>query len=309
MEAIQRVVPELYIFGVHLPHNAKNKLVINVYEKKHLLPVNTNRMIIIQEWYGRNGNNIMQLIHAIFYAQIYRHKQIQFPVHDLLTATTIQNDWEDLVPENETVIKGQFFHIEKEFNLCLREPYIKKKIFLQYIKPIFTLLPSNRYPATTNTLFIHIRSGDLFEPNPHSGYVQPPLCYYTNAIGKYESIVAVCEDDRNPCASYLKHYPHVQYESNDVRTDLSLLYGIKHFMMGLGIFSMLVYWMNEHLETLYIPRYVVEKQMGLNPDLPLNWGPNIQVHIIDLPGYIPCGSWVNSLEQRLFMIDYSIPKT
>ena len=90
----------------------------------------------------------------------------------------------------------------------------------------------------------------------------------------------------NPCASYLKHYPHIQYESNDVRTDLSLLYDIKHFMMGLVIFGMLVYWMNEHLETLYIPRYVVEKQMGLNPELPIHWGPNIQVHVIDLPDYI-----------------------
>lgn len=264
-------------------------------------------MIIIKKWYGRNGNNIMQIINAIFYAQIYRHTALEFPSHELLENTKITIDPPTFLPCQEKIVEGIFFHLEHEHKLSLRDPFIRKNIFLKYIKPIFKIKPIYRRGSIYNTLFIHVRSGDLFEPNPHSGYVQPPLSYYTKVIGEYENVVAVCEDDRNPCVSHLKNYPHVTYESNDLQTDLSIMCGIQHFMMGLGIFGMLVYWMNEHLETLYIPRFMVEKQLGLNPDLPINWGPNINVHIIDLPNYIPCGSWINSPEQRKFMIDYKIP--
>ena len=75
-------------------------------------------------------------------------------------------------------------------------------------------------------------------------------------------------------------------------------------MMGLGIFGFLIYFMNDNLKTLYIPRYTVEKQLGLDPDSDINWGPDITVHIIDLPNYIPCGQWYNTPEQRRFMITY-----
>jgi hypothetical protein len=263
-------------------------------------------MITIAHWYGRNGNNIMQLIHAIYYAKLYHHNLVCFPVHPFLNSTTI------LLPEegdqrvsNNSEVKGSFFHIGNEFNLQIKDPYEKKLIFLQYIKPIFLIKPNQKY-TPENTLFIHVRSGDIFEPNPHPGYVQPPLCYYSRVIGDFDNVVAVCEDDKNPCVKYLRNFPHLHYESNSVTTDLAILSGIHHFQMGLGVFGMLIYWMNEDLKTLYIPRYVVEKQMGLDASLPLDWGPNITVHIVDFPNYIQCGEWVNSEEQRKLMIQYNV---
>ena len=258
-------------------------------------------MITITNWYGRNGNNIMQLIHAIYYAKMYNHGLVCFPSHPFLSAKQIQ-----LGPEHDRAnvdIRGSFFHIGNEFNLHVKEPYEKKRLFLEYIKPIFLIQPTRK--LADDTLFIHVRSGDIFESNPHPGYVQPPLCYYTDVIGNFDKVVAVCEDDKNPCVKYLKNFPHLQYESNSVAVDLAILSGIHHFQMGSGTFGMLIYWMNEDLKTLYIPKYVVEKQMGLDASLPLDWGPNIIVHIVDFPGYIPCGAWTNSEEQRRIMIHYT----
>ena len=257
-------------------------------------------MIIITHWYGRNGNNILQLIHAIYYAKLYEHNFVQFPTHSFLNTTQIRINQH---LSDKVEVKGAFFYLEKEFNLKMKDPYEPKRLFLKFIKPIFLIHPSQKYPPE-NTLFIHVRSGDIFGPNPHPGYVQPPLCYYSRVLGDFDKVVAVCEDDLNPCVKYLKSFPHVQYESNSVTKDLAILSGIHHFQMGLGTFGMLVYWMNEDLQTLYIPKYVVEKQMGLDASLSLNWGPGITVHIVDFPNYIQCGSWVNSEEQRNLMIQY-----
>lgn len=257
-------------------------------------------MITITHWYGRNGNNIMQLIHAIYYAKVYNHNTVRFPAHAFLNSNQIQLQDQQ---EKKEEVKGVFFYLGNEFNLHIKEPYEMKRLFLEFIKPIFRIKPSLTY-SPENTLFIHIRSGDIFGQNPHPGYVQPPLCYYTNVIGDYEKVVAVCEDDKNPCVKYLRNFPHLVYESNSVAEDLAILSGIHHFQMGFGTFGMLIYWMNGDLKTLYIPRYVVEKQMGLDASLPLDWGPNITVHMIDFPNYIECGSWVNSEDQRKLMIQY-----
>ncbi len=267
-------------------------------------------MITITHWFGRNGNNIMQLIHAIYYAKMYHHSMVRFPTHTFLNSTVIQiqinHDYPNiyLADEAKTDVKGSFFFLGTEFKLLreMKDPYERKLIFLEYIKPIFNITSTLK---PDDTLYIHVRSGDIFEPNPHRGYVQPPLCYYRNVIGDYDKVVAVCEDDKNPCVKYLRNYPHVMYESNSVAVDLAILSGIRHFQMGSGTFGMLVYWMNADLKTLYIPRYVVEKQMGLDASLPIDWGPNITVHMIDLPNYIQCGDWVNSEEQRKLMIQYN----
>lgn len=267
-------------------------------------------MITITDWFARNGNNILQVIHAIYYAKMKHQNLVQFPKHHLLKTTEIKIPKEEFFSEMETLgkienVKGIFFY-PKEFGFDIQHPFERKQIFQKYIKPIFKIPLNNRCTVEeVSTLFIHIRSGDLFSSTqPHSGYVQPPLKYYTDVIYQYGRVVAVCEDDANPCVKKIREFSHVHYECNDLIRDLEIFSTAKHFMMGLGIFGFLIYFMNDNLKTLYIPRYTVEKQLGLDPDSDINWGPDITVHIIDLPNYIQCGQWYNTAEQRRFMITY-----
>lgn len=63
-------------------------------------------MLIITSWFGRLGNNIIQLLNAIHYAKLKNHKIIRFPVHKLLSTTTIEISNNDINDDN---IKDTFF--------------------------------------------------------------------------------------------------------------------------------------------------------------------------------------------------------
>ncbi len=69
------------------------------------------------------------------------------------------------------------------------------------------------FPANWNTeqtpedaLVVHMRSGDVFWPNPHPEYGQPPLSFYQKVLRHraWSSVVIVAEDETNPCLQGLK---------------------------------------------------------------------------------------------------------
>ena len=65
-------------------------------------------------------------------------------------------------------------------------------------------------------------------------------------------------------------------------------------------FGFLLYLINVNLKNLYIPKYFID-------ELPKgNWGNDLNVHIIDLPGYIKVGEWKNTKEQQKVMLDYYV---
>ena len=56
--------------------------------------------------------------------------------------------------------------------------------------------------------------------------------------------------------------------------------------------------MYKHACIIYIPKYVIE-------ELPKgNWG-DVRINIIDLPNYIKCGEWKNTIQQKIYMLDYN----
>ena len=144
-----------------------------------------------------------------------------------------------------------------------------------------------------------MRSGDIFSNNPHNAYVQPPLSFYTNIISDYNNIKIVCEDKKNPCVNELLKSDNVEYISNTLKEDLSLLSNASNVVVGFGTFGLLVYFMNTNLKNLYIPKYVCDFFIKGK-----NWGEDVNVHVIDLPNYIKIGDWKNSVEQRNMMLSY-----
>ena len=47
-------------------------------------------MLIVNNWFGRTGNNILQLIRAIHYAKINNHNNIKFNKHSLLNKDYVE---------------------------------------------------------------------------------------------------------------------------------------------------------------------------------------------------------------------------
>jgi hypothetical protein len=191
------------------------------------------------------------------------------------------------------------FDLKRDFNIDEPEPYIMKKIFNVYIKPIFKIYinsnPTN-ININLNEIYIHIRGGDIFGSNPHSLYVQPPLSYYNKIIEKYDNVILVSEDRLNPCVNELIKNPKVKFENNNLETDLQILGKAENLIIGFGTFGILLYLMNPNLKNIYIPDYFSSDCKS--------YGENIYVHIIDLPNYINVGEWKNTTEQRNIMINY-----
>ena len=251
-------------------------------------------MLSIQSWTGRTGNNILQIIRAIHYAIINSHNSIQFQKHSLLTSNIIT--LENIENSDKSTINDTFFSLKK-YNITDPEPYVMKEYFQKYIKPIFKI-KSNIILDDDKNVYIHFRGGDIFSSNPHKAYVQPPLSYYKNITRDYDIIKLVCEDKNNPCINELLKQENVEYISNTLEKDLSILSNVSNLVIGFGTFGFLLYLMNPYLKKLYIPDFFVN-------ELPKGeWGNDIKVHIINLPNYIKVGEWKNSNEQRKMMLEY-----
>jgi hypothetical protein len=252
-------------------------------------------MLNIQSWYGRAGNNILQIIRAIHYAVINGHNSICFQHHSLLTSKFITI--ENIENSNKTQINDTFFYLDK-FNLVDPEPYIMKEYFQKYIKPIFFNYDSSSL-MSEDVLHIHMRSGDIFSSSPHKSYVQPPLSYYKNIAKDYNTIKLICEDKKNPCVNELLKQTNVECIHNTLLYDLTILSNAPNLVIGFGTFGLLLYLMNTNLKNLYIPKYACDVFIKGT-----EWGENINVHIIDMPDYIKVGDWKNTQKQRDFMLSY-----
>ena len=253
-------------------------------------------MLIINRWFGRLGNNILQLIRAIHYAVLNSHKTIHFQQHSLVTSNIIT--LENIENIDKSTINDTFFSLKK-YNITDPEPYVMKEYFQKYIKSIFKIQTENNNDVTDDkTIHIHFRGGDIFSSNPHKAYLQPPLSYYKDIINEYDSIKLVCEDKKNPCINELLKQENVEYISNTLENDLSILSNVSNLVIGFGTFGFLLYLMNPKLKKLFVPDFFVN-------ELPKgSWGNDIKVHIIELPNYIKVNEWKNSNEQRKMMLEY-----
>ena len=134
------------------------------------------------------------------------HSLIIFQEHHLLNENKI--NLEIISNENTNIIKDNFFSLKK-FNMNDIEPIIMKEYYQKYLKHIVKINQSNII-CDPNHLYIHIRSGDCFDPTiAHSYYVPPPLIYYEKIIENYEKVHIVYEDENNPCVNILKKNPKI----------------------------------------------------------------------------------------------------
>jgi len=250
-------------------------------------------MIQITKWQGGFGNNLIQLINAIKIAEVEKIKVVKFPTHNLLTKNNINFNFLNLQNKN---LQGTFFKINHKM-----EPIEMKEKFHKYIEPIFKLnILSNSYQFKKNELTVHIRSGDIFNKNPHSSYVQPPLSYYLKLLEKY-NLNLVFQDYKNPCIKRLLLNDGVQNVSRQTLVqDLFYLINSKNLAIGHGTFGFAVYIISKNLQNLYIPHFSFL-------DFPIgNWGSDINIHTIELKNYIKKGNWKNSYLQRRKMLNYKL---
>ncbi|MBR8826989.1 MAG: tetratricopeptide repeat protein [Gomphosphaeria aponina SAG 52.96 = DSM 107014] len=278
----------------------------------------TGYQILITEWYGRTGNNLIQLAHALYIAETTQ-SEILTPPHELIKLH--QRNYKFDLTDNQKLcrekLKGKFYYRSDSFKFKLsNQDY--QRIFQQYLLKLIPFTPDNN--LTKDTLVIHIRSGDILHEDSwvHPAYTQPPLIYYKKIIqdNDYQDIVIVTEKDkRNPCINALKEWlPSIKIQTGTFEEDISTILSAKNLVIGMGSFALVLAMMSQNINILYIPLFETSNYCKLiNEESSDDLGgieelKNISLDfnpvIYQLPEYIKKGEWRNTQAQRELMIAY-----
>ena len=252
--------------------------------------------IYIKEWFGRSGNNIIQIINAIKYGLDNSYNILYFPKNIILNTQQI------LISQEEKQIKKEDKYDDKNYyyysinnNISLNEIDILF-IFDTYIIPILNITDTeNNYDIT-----YHIRGGDIFI-NKESNYVQPPLLFYS----EIENTLIISEDTKNPCVNELVK-KGCKWDKNTLQEDISLLRNAKQLGIGYGTFGLFIILLNKIFTKLYIPEYVYEVfKDKWKIDIKKLLSKKQELIIINLPNYIKVGEWNPTKENINKMLTYN----
>ena len=103
-------------------------------------------------------------------------------------------------------------------------------------------------------LYIHIRSGDIFNVYINTLYSQPPLCFYKKVLNdfKFKNIYLITQDSANPVISeLLRIYPKIIYKKNSVSKDISLLSNAFNIIGSVSSFFVSIVKLNDNLKNIW----------------------------------------------------------
>jgi hypothetical protein len=231
----------------------------------------------IDKWYGRLGNNLLQLRNAIIYG-LENKCNIIFPKHKYFN-TTLINLFESNC--NKIIINSIFF-TENDINTCIPNMYkdnLCKKYYNRFTKElrnIFILKCTDLQPLGDNDVVIHIRSGDTIT-DVSCQYVLPPQSYFLNILNNnnFDNIYIVSEDTKNPCIKkILESYPNSKFKIQSLEEDIKLILRAKNIIVSFGTFITSLLLLTDYTKQLYISSFstVVD-------------GSNIQLNVTDLNKY------------------------
>lgn len=256
-------------------------------------------MVLIVKPYQRFGNNILQMIHAIHIAETFGIRVIRFNFDHFTTNVLYVNSNTKSSLYKDVRIVDKFYY--ETNNLRLFPGLLpmtetdRNRIACTYLKPILKhVQPSSFLPDYENTLFVHIRSGDVFSEKIHAAYIQPPVDYYRLifSLEKSKQIVVIYEDEKNPVVNVLREqYPHILFYTLPLLETISVFLHAKYAAIGFGTFIPSILSMNMNCEKVY----------SMKKYCPIPWK-NSKCVYVRLPRYLT--SWVNTEENRTAMVTY-----
>jgi len=254
-------------------------------------------MLIIPHWFGRLGNNIIQVQNAIHIALYHHHDKIQIPSHSFFNKTLIHFSVKTNSLDN---IQDIFYYRDRIKNIdmnCFEKNHEKVKEILGNL----FVMKKDIQEQGDNDIIIHLRSGDIFTNHPHQSYIVPPLSFFVSILEKWttkENIIVLAEDDRNPILRELqKRYPQLQWKKQSLEMDIGILLGAKNVVESFGTFSISLFLFSQNIKKIYRPSY----QISLEKE----YFPNVEIEVVDLEEYRKLMfPWKNTKEQKKIMLEY-----
>uniref|UniRef100_A0A6C0HT03 Glycosyltransferase n=1 Tax=viral metagenome TaxID=1070528 RepID=A0A6C0HT03_9ZZZZ len=247
---------------------------------------------------ARLGNFIIQIKNALHIALFHNYNVI-LPKHKFFNTTYLVIN-ENITIENKTIEdKYSFFYKEKikDHQLIFGKNADKVNKILREIF-IFSGIESLK-----NDLVIHIRSGDLFQKNPHPKYLTPPLSYYKDIIERnnYENIYLISEDTLNPCINkLLALYPNIKFKLQSLEEDIKLILGASNIVISYGTFIPQLLDFSDNIKCIYVPSYLnnyKKEYFKINRDCIVKTSKLDEYYKLMIP-------WKNTQAQHKTMLSY-----
>lgn len=233
--------------------------------------------LVVAKPFGRLGNHIFQLVHAIHCAQqlgvgeVLAPRNQGAPERVFTTPSGIRIDTrfasfrqpsKRALPLSflrglrpRSVASSRFFDLSHFPALGGDVDHAKIFRDLRQARMWNNDLPS----LPSDHLVIHIRGGDIFVEDPNPYYGQPPLAYYERIISSrdWSEITVVSQDFRNPVVAALlqrlddANLPH-RFQSGTLEEDVSFLLRARTIAAGKGTFIPAIVGLSESIETVYV---------------------------------------------------------
>ena len=107
---------------------------------------------------------------------------------------------------------------------------------------------------SNESLYIHIRSGDIFTYCPYYPYNQPPLCFYDNILQNfdYTNIYIISSSIENPVIQKLiNKYPNIIYNENPLKYDIAILIKAFNIVASISSFLTTIIQLNSNINYLW----------------------------------------------------------
>lgn len=263
-------------------------------------------MFSILNWCGRFGNNVQQISNAIFHSQT---RYLLFNSPDNENIKPFRCEFGGAIEQGL-----YFFHLPSEigngdahFHGDVEElKKCRRKICLDYIFPNLKIDFSKIDPLPEDVAVVHIRGGDVFKKDycsVVSNYLQNPLDYFQESIGKYRKAIVVAEDNNNPVVSKLSGQKNVQVLYPNVKESIEILISARNLVTsGISSFGMACALLSKNILRLH------HSNLKLNEVLNQDefFDPLVEkiLYQIDLDRYIKFGDWRNTPEQRDIILNY-----
>jgi len=267
-------------------------------------------MSSIYQWCGRFGNNVQQISNAIFFCK-ENSLNFQSPDNEMINSFSVN------FGESFCNPGLYFFHIPSKLGsgrpdyttgdipLLYKE---RREICRQYIYPNLKINFDNIKELDSDTVVMHIRSGDIFSRKNYycsvvSNYLQNPLSYYTKISENYNKVIVLTEDYNNPVISELEKNPKVEVKILDVKQTVEVMLSAKNVVTsGVSSFPIACMLLSDNIKKLYCSNLYVDEILNYK-DL-IQTEVDVELITIDIERYINWNNWLNTDEQRQLMIDY-----
>jgi len=257
--------------------------------------------IHIQNWEGRLGSNIIQVLCAIQIGLSYDYNII-LPEHKFFNKRYIVLN-SDITKDMEKLTTSNNFFNTKEFDdvdMGIFRRNLDDSLFI--LRELFII--KDVYPLYKHDVVIHIKPCDMLGTVTHAHYMMPPLSYYTNILDKtkHKKVWLVAEDYNHPCVKKLQHlYPNIICKKWRIWEKVELLLGASIVIESFGTFVSSLLLVSKNIKTIYRPSY----QISRNYNVQKAKNRNVNIIEIDLLKYLYALSpWRNTKKQRRLLLEY-----